>query len=287
MSTPFVKAPRRLLVASNSTIVLRTIRDTVHRYSSSMQIIETADGHACLHSLSNDQIDAAFIEVALPAISGLEALAMARANWHKTLTALISENQSAELMDIARKLSVYDLLIKPIKMNNVKAVFAAFAQLSKPLRLLVIDSSDAVRRVIRKVLSTSLFQFDIHEAADGDTALQMLSDKAFDLVLLDYQINDFRDIKTLEKLISASVSVGVIIMSTIRSERVARLSLDHGATAFISKPFYGPDIDMALQRIFGLRIPRLWLQKIDISRHFVPVIPGDLRTRSTPKYAWP
>src|SRR5579875_675203 len=116
MSTPFVKAPRRLLVASNSTIVLRTIRDTVHRYSSSMQIIETADGHACLHSLSNDQIDAAFIEVALPAISGLEALAMARANGHKTLTALISENQSAELMDIARKLSVYDLLIKPIKM---------------------------------------------------------------------------------------------------------------------------------------------------------------------------
>lgn len=270
MNTSFAKAPRRLLVASNSAIVLHTIRDAAYHYSSAMQIIEAADGHTCLRSLSNDQIDAALIEVSLPEISGLEALAMARANGHETLTALISENQSAEMIDIACKLGVYDLLVKPIKMTDVKAVFTAFSRLAKPLRLLIIDNSDAVRRVIRKVLSTSLFRFDIHEAHDGDTALQMLFDEVFDLALLDYQIDDFRDIKTLEQL-SASVSVGVIIMSTIRSEALARLSLDRGAIAFLSKPFYGPDIDMALQRIFGLRIPRLWPQKIDISRRFAPV----------------
>jgi len=43
-----------------------------------------------------------------------------------------------------------------------------------PTRALIVDDSATVRRLINKVVSGSVFNFDVNEAADGEKALEGL-----------------------------------------------------------------------------------------------------------------
>lgn len=107
------------------------------------------------------------------------------------------------------------------------------------LRVLVVDDSSTMRRIISRTLAMSGLPLDkIHEAENGQVALDVLASTEVDLALLDINMPVMNGIEALEKIREGSrtADLPVVVVSTEGSEpRVDRVK-DLSA-GFVRKPF--------------------------------------------------
>ena len=100
--------------------------------------------------------------------------------------------------------------------------------------ILVVDDEPQIRRVLRATLSSN--GYDIIEAKDGQTAIEMVIRERPDLILLDVNMPDMTGLEACSK-IRLSFE-GPIIMVTVRnSEHDKVVALDSGADDYVVKSF--------------------------------------------------
>ena len=114
-----------------------------------------------------------------------------------------------------------------------------------------------MRRIICRVFKDSIFNIRSTEAADGEAALALAQDRRYDVVFLDCNMSGLNGLETLDRLIKRDPGVKVIMISGEHDEQRRLLALDHGAAAFLYKPFTATDIDRELHAVFSLRVPQL------------------------------
>ena len=64
-------------------------------------------------------------------------------------------------------------------------ILKTYCRVTVPSNALVVDDSATVRRIIKKVLASSIFNIDVTDAADGQAALDLCDSGEFDVVFLD------------------------------------------------------------------------------------------------------
>jgi DNA-binding response OmpR family regulator len=100
--------------------------------------------------------------------------------------------------------------------------------------ILVVDDEPMVREVVAKYLQVD--GFDVHEAADGDTAMAWLADHRPELVVLDIMLPGVDGLAVLRHLRSGGDTP--VILLTARAEEVDRVvGLELGADDYVVKPF--------------------------------------------------
>ena len=77
-------------------------------------------------------------------------------------------------------------------------------------RILIIDDQDPIRRVLRDILENEKYQID--DAANGPTALQMMKEQDYDAILCDIKMPDMDGIEVLEQ-VKATSDTPVIMIS--------------------------------------------------------------------------
>ena len=107
-------------------------------------------------------------------------------------------------------------------------------------RILIIDDQDPIRRVLRDILENEKYQVD--DAANGPTALQMLKEQEYDAILCDIKMPDMDGIEVLEQ-VKASSDTPVIMISGHGTIDTAVDAIKKGAFDFIQKP---PDLNRLL-----------------------------------------
>ena len=107
-------------------------------------------------------------------------------------------------------------------------------------RILIIDDQDPIRRVLRDILENEKYQVD--DAANGPTALQMLKEQEYDVVLCDIKMPDMDGIEVLEQ-VKALCDTPVIMISGHGTIDTAVDAIKKGAFDFIQKP---PDLNRLL-----------------------------------------
>ena len=107
-------------------------------------------------------------------------------------------------------------------------------------RILIIDDQDPIRRVLRDILENEKYQVD--DAANGPTALQMLKDQEYDAILCDIKMPDMDGIEVLEQ-VKALSDTPVIMISGHGTIDTAVDAIKKGAFDFIQKP---PDLNRLL-----------------------------------------
>jgi CheY-like chemotaxis protein len=125
-----------------------------------------------------------------------------------------------------------------------------------PTRVLIVDDSGTMRSIVRKILSASRFTLDMHEAAEGFTALEQLRSGRFGMVFLDYNMPGLNGFETLSEIKRESPNVAVVMMTSTVDNAIADRAHASGALAFLKKPFYPADIDSVLERYYGLHAAR-------------------------------
>jgi two-component system KDP operon response regulator KdpE len=103
-----------------------------------------------------------------------------------------------------------------------------------PAKVLVIDDERAIRKLLRTGLSTQ--GYDILEAPDGKTALELLAQEP-DMVILDLGLPDVKGLDLLKTIRARSEGVPIVVVSS-RSDEAGKVeALDLGADDYVTKPF--------------------------------------------------
>ncbi len=103
-----------------------------------------------------------------------------------------------------------------------------------PAKVLVIDDERAIRKLLRTGLSTQ--GYDILEAPDGETALELLAQEP-DMVILDLGLPGVKGLDLLKTIRARSESVPIVVLSS-RSDEAGKVeALDLGADDYVTKPF--------------------------------------------------
>lgn len=111
--------------------------------------------------------------------------------------------------------------------------------------VLIVDDSAVMRRMVRRALSTcDVPMGEILEAANGEQALQVLSELWVDLVLTDINMPHMSGHTMLETM-QQSNELGAIATIVVTSEKSAE-SIDRakavGAKGYLIKPFRAEEL---------------------------------------------
>ena len=245
----------KVLVADDSRAVHQLIRGALpSEYSA--KTVHAFDGEECLAALDQG-VDLAFIDVLMPAMGGLEALWAARIAGNKTFVTLISGRTTRRCIDLARKLDVYEFLIKPFGNEDIDAIVRTHRRISTPMHVLLVDDSPVFLKIMHKVLANSAFRLNIEEANAGRQAVVRCKEKAFDVVFLDVNMPGLNGYETLARLLRDHPQTKVVMISGEHNVTREREALKLGAAAIMHKPFFPTEIDAVLHRLFGLQSPKL------------------------------
>jgi two-component system chemotaxis response regulator CheY len=121
--------------------------------------------------------------------------------------------------------------------------------------VLVVDDSAAIRKILQRVLrQTGMAINTIHEAGDGQEALDLLRSRRVDLVLTDINMPRMDGLELLAAIKRSSewAAVPVVMITTEGGESKVAEAVRLGAAGYVRKPFTA---DQIKEKLAGLLEP--------------------------------
>ena len=118
-------------------------------------------------------------------------------------------------------------------------------------RLLIVEDDDIQRAATRQKLGPLAFTMEIDDAPDGQTALRLLAQKAYDVVLLDLRMPGLDGYAVAEKIrrtAGPSQDVHIVAYSSEPAHVARARALHVGMNHFVSKPCAQLPLLAALQQ---------------------------------------
>ncbi|WNG37847.1 sigma-54-dependent Fis family transcriptional regulator [Archangium minus] len=121
------------------------------------------------------------------------------------------------------------------------------------IAVLVVDDEEQVRTFLAELLSSSGYQ--VRCASSGSQALEMLSGGSFDVVLLDVMMPEMSGLEVLRRYRASGGGAPVIVLSALSGAEDAMRAMKLGASDYLSKPFSNDELEDAMSRALGSRMP--------------------------------
>ena len=112
-------------------------------------------------------------------------------------------------------------------------------------KILIVDDSALSRRTLRRILETA--GYEVVEAGDGMTALEMYFLEKPTVVLLDLVMQGMYGLDVLVKLREMDPKALVVVASADIQSSTRKLVDEAGALAFINKPFISEQVIAAVE----------------------------------------
>jgi two-component system chemotaxis response regulator CheY len=124
--------------------------------------------------------------------------------------------------------------------------------------VLVVDDSAAIRKILQRVLrQTGMAIRKIHEAGDGQEALEVMKSQSIHLVLTDINMPKMDGIQLLGALKSSPQwhHIPVVMITTEGGETKVGEAVRLGAAGYVRKPFTADQIKEKLAGILDPALP--------------------------------
>ena len=112
-------------------------------------------------------------------------------------------------------------------------------------KILIVDDSALSRRTLRRILEAS--DYEVVEADDGMTALEVYFLEKPSLVLLDLVMKGMYGLDVLVKLREMDQQARVVVASADIQSSTRKMVDEAGALGFINKPFVPEQVIAAVQ----------------------------------------
>jgi two-component system, NtrC family, response regulator AtoC len=116
----------------------------------------------------------------------------------------------------------------------------------KDARILVVDDEDYMREVVRRALENAGLETD--EAADGKSALTMLRQYPYNVIITDLRLPGLSGEAILEEAISLFPETIVIVMTGFGNIQSAVEAIRRGAYDYLPKPFQLAELVMRVEK---------------------------------------
>ena len=206
-----------MLIADDSHTTQQLLTEAARASKLPLRLSATDNGRDCLTLLNGSNVDLAFIDVHMPELSGTEAFWSARKLGNKAFVTLMSSPPAAEAVEMAIKLQAYEFLFKPFTLDDALCIMKTYARITSPTKLLVVDDSSSVRQIVQKIVNGSVFNCEVAEAGDGETAMALSRTSEFDAVFLDCNMPGMSGLATMKRLMLIQPSLKVVMISAERS----------------------------------------------------------------------
>ncbi len=131
--------------------------------------------------------------------------------------------------------------------------------IKKKIRVLIVDDSALMRRIIM----TSLLKHDeievVGTAANGRLALEAIKKTTPDIITLDVEMPEMDGIETLKEIRKTNSTLPIIMFSTTtqRGSKTTIDALTHGASDYVTKPINSNSFEEAYQVLENTLIPKI------------------------------
>lgn len=115
------------------------------------------------------------------------------------------------------------------------------------MKLLVVEDEPNLLLVIRKGLSEK--NHDVSAALDGTTALQMITENTFDVVVLDIMLPDINGIEICRRVRAANNFVPILMLTALSSSENIVTGLNAGADDYLAKPFRFSELEARINAL--------------------------------------
>jgi two-component system chemotaxis response regulator CheY len=125
--------------------------------------------------------------------------------------------------------------------------------------VLVVDDSAAIRKILQRVLrQTGMAIRTIHEAGDGQEALEVMNAHKVDLVLTDINMPKMDGLQFLASVKASAQwrQVPVVMITTEGGETKVGEAVKLGAAGYVRKPFTA---DQIKEKLVGILEPAVRL----------------------------
>lgn len=112
----------------------------------------------------------------------------------------------------------------------------------KLIKILVVDDDETVRELSKSILNASGFN-NTWEAEDGKSALSLLKNQHFDIVICDWKMPHMTGLELLQQIRSERrlKNMAFLMATSISDSENVTKAISAGVTDYIAKPFQ-PDI---------------------------------------------
>ncbi len=137
---------------------------------------------------------------------------------------------------------------RPVAPNRVQPVQPMSNTQRTPLRLLIVDDDEQMRRTLvgrfeRKGLAVS-------NAGSGEQALEIAAKARFDVAVLDLHLPGINGVELLEKLKERQPDLEALLLTAHSSVETAVAAMKKGAYDYLLKPFHLPELEVHIQKAY-------------------------------------
>lgn len=115
------------------------------------------------------------------------------------------------------------------------------------MKLLIVEDEPNLLSIIRKGLSEK--NNDVSVALDGTTALEMILNYNFDVVILDIMLPDINGIEICRRLRAAKNFVPILLLTALGTTENIVTGLNSGADDYLVKPFKFSELEARISAL--------------------------------------
>ncbi|WP_319774848.1 response regulator [Breoghania sp.] len=245
-----------VLIADDSSVLRKKLREFLVGIMPDMEILEVENGNLALKAILDNRIDIVFLDINMPELSGLHALHLLKKKGDSIFVVLMSGNADETVIRAGNELGSYDFLEKPFSSDRVRQVLRAYSNLSARKKVLIVDDSATVRKIIYRVLGHCRFDMLISEVDSGKEALSLMRGTHPDIIFLDYHMPDLNGVEAAHCIRAASPLVKIVMISSKDLSGQKSECRDAGIFCLVKKPFFPKEVDFILHRLYGLNMPQ-------------------------------
>jgi CheY-like chemotaxis protein len=245
----------QVLVVSSGARERALMREAALNANAPIQVVEADGAITAFAILAGGGIDIAFLDSIIPIADRVAIMKAARSNQRPPFLVLLTALGDSSSDEGGEGFVPDGTAEKPNTVESAMMLIDRTSRLRRCARVLVVDDSSTMRKIVRKILAASRFHLDISEAEEGYSALELIGNGHFDFVFLDHNMPGLNGVETLAQMKRQHPQLQVVIMTSTPDDALIRRARIGGAAAFLKKPFFPPHIDAVLHSLYGLRPP--------------------------------
>jgi DNA-binding NarL/FixJ family response regulator len=245
----------RVLVADSVASDRFALGAILRRIEPTIEILEAPNGAVAERLLRERNVDIGFIDRRLPGFDGREVQNWASTSDNRSMFVLVSDRLVPKWSEIATLINAYEVMLKPFNESHVENLLKVFWRLNRRADVLIVDRSRTARKIIRDMLERTRFNFRVDETDTGANALRAVKASAFDIVLVDADVDDGMGAEAACRVARDAPGSKVVLIggADMRTSRSALTQFD--LSGFILKPFDGAVLESALHDVLKLWRP--------------------------------
>ena len=127
---------------------------------------------------------------------------------------------------------------------------ATAAARRSPLRMMIVDDSNIIRRRIERCQNVPLLEV-VGSASNGVEAIELFMATDPDVVTMDITMPQMDGIECVERLVAIKPDVLILIVSALADKATAVEAMGKGANGFLNKPFSDRQLNEALEELLS------------------------------------